>query len=395
MVVVGRMLATSGEALLGSLRSPVRTSSDLIKAAGVNKDIASRFLSALSKRDPMAVAYYMPGVESLRRLSRGAKSRSGDALAIKTFDAAISAFEEFLQDELGGRHALDAMASAWLPEARERFEFASRQMAFRASANLRGLECRTLVNAGLIAPGADADRYDAVALQGLIGIQRLRPAVSLTVATYDRRGDTAGRPNFTIDGRPIAGEELPHELLPAFSRGEPLDLRVVRRGSSAAFQLVGTALGASAAGDSFFGVYSPGLFRRWARFPGDRAAHMEVLEVPTQRLVLDVLLHEDVWPGRDPELLLYETCVRGTASVNEPARNPDRVDMLDTARLIGRGVDCCRVAETPRYLDLLHWTCEQRGWDQSKFRVYRCDARYPVVGVQYTMAFGLPERPTA
>src|SRR3569832_1079539 len=63
MVVVGKMLATSGEALIGSLRTPVRTSTDLTKAAGVNKDIASRFMSALAKRDPMAVAYYMPGVE--------------------------------------------------------------------------------------------------------------------------------------------------------------------------------------------------------------------------------------------------------------------------------------------------------------------------------------------
>lgn len=397
MVVVGRMLATSGEALLGSLKSPVRTSSDLIKAAGVNKDIASRFLAALSKRDPMAVAYYMPGVESLRRLSRGAKSRAGNAAAIKTFDHAIAAFEKFLQDELGGRHALDAMASAWLPEAREKFEFASRQMAFRASANLRGLECRTLMNTAFIAPpqpGADPDRYESVSLQGLIGMQRLRPAVSLTIATYDRRGDTAGRPNFTIDGRPITPlEESPSELLPQFGRGDPLDLRVVRKGSSAAFQLVGTALGASAAGDSFFGVYSPSLFRRWARFAGDHAAYMEVLEVPTQRLVLDMLLHDDVWPGLEPELRMYDTCVRGTASVNDPARDADRVDLLDSCRLIGRGIECCRVAETPRYLDLLRWTCEQRGWDPARFRVYRCDSRYPVVGVQYTMAFTLTERP--
>ena len=393
LVVVGKMLASSGEGLLTGLRSPIRTSSDLIKAAGVNKDIASRFLSALGKRDPVAVVYYMPGVESLRRISRGAKSRAGDAAAIKTFDHAISAFESFLQNDLGGRHALDAMASAWLPEARERFESASRQMAFRAAANLRGLECRALLNASLICPGADKERYDAVSVQGLIGMQRLRPAVSLTLATYDRRGDTAGRPNFTIDGRPISGEALPHELLPQFGRGDPLDLRVARVGSSAAFQLVGTALGASAASDSFFGVYSPGLFRRWARFAGDNAAYMEVLEVPTQRLVLDMLLHEDVWPGLEPELLLYDTCVRGTASTNDRARDVDRVDMLDTCRLIGRGVDCCRVAETPQYLDLLHWTCAQRGWDPGAFRVYRCDARYPVVGVQYTMAFHLQERP--
>lgn len=393
-MAVGQELAAASQAFLEGLATPVRTSGDLTKATGVNKDIAGRFLTALAKRDPLAVVYYMPGVESLRRLSHSARARVGSVETIRTFDRAIDAYEELLQDELGGRHALDAMASAWMPEARERFEAASRQMAFRAAANMRGLECRALLDAAFFHPGADPDRYDAISIQGLIGMQRLRPAVSLTIATYDRRGDTAGRPNFTIDGKPISeADDSAHELLPAFGRGDPLALRVVRKGSSAAFQLVGTALGASAAGDSFFGVYSPGIFRRWARFPGDIAHHSEILEVPTQRLVLDILLHPDVWPGVEPELMMYDTCVRGTASVNDRARDADRVDMLDSSRLIGTGIDCCRVAESPRYLEVLRWTCQQRGWDPEKFRVYRCDSRYPVVGVQYAMAFHLNEKP--
>src|SRR5205814_9824137 len=152
--------------------------------------------------------------------------------------------------------------------------------------------------------GAAPDRYDSVSIQGLIGMQRLRPTVTLTIATYDRLGDTAGRPSFTIDGKRITADDEAHELLPQFCRGDPVALHVVRQGSSSAFQLVSNALGAGAACDSHFGVYSPGLFRRWARFPGDKAAHSEVLEVPTQRLVLDILLHPDVWPGIDPELLM-------------------------------------------------------------------------------------------
>src|ERR1043166_5338915 len=63
VVAVGRELAAASQTLLDSLRTPVRTSSDLVKAAGVNKDIAGRFLTALAKRDPLAVVYYMPGVE--------------------------------------------------------------------------------------------------------------------------------------------------------------------------------------------------------------------------------------------------------------------------------------------------------------------------------------------
>jgi hypothetical protein len=387
VVAVGRALVAASEAFLAGLRQPTRTPADLVKTTGVNKDIASRFLMALAKRDPLAVVYYMPGVESLRRLSRGARARAADGAAVQRFELAISAFEELLQDDLGGRHALDAMASAWLPEARERFEAASRQMAFRAAANLRGLECQTLLNSVLFSPGAEEDRYDSVSIQGLIGMQRLRPGVHLTIATYDWLGDSAGRTSLTVDGQRIGGDESARELLTQFCRGDPLALRVARAGKLTKFQLVGEALGAGAASDAFFGVYVPGQMRRYAREGGQNGAHSEVLEVPTQRLVMDVLMHPDVWPGVEPELQMYDTCVRGTASVNDRARDADRVDMLDSLRLIGRGIECCRVAEGPKYLDVLRWTCEKRGWDPGSFRVYRLDSRYPVVGVQYAMVF--------
>lgn len=392
VVEVGKMLASAGDSFLAALRTPVRTSSDLVKAAGVNKDVAGRFLTALGKRDPLAVVYYMPGVESLRRLSRGAKSRAANPAAIRIFDDAVSAFEQFLQGELGGRHALDSMASAWLPEARERFEATSRQMAFRSMANLRGVECETSLNAALIHPGDDPDRYDSVDLQGLIGVRRLRPSVPLNIAMFQHWGDTAGRPALTVDGRKVE-EGGADELLRDFGRGDPLALRAMRHGSTTVYQLVGGALGAGTASDVYFGQYSPGLFRRWATRPDDIAAHMESTEVPTQRAVIDVLLHRDVWPGLEPDLMLYNTCVRGVALPYDRSRDIDRLDMLDTVRYLGQGVDCCRVAEVPRYIELLEWTCKQRGWDPGSFRVYRCDARYPVFGVQYAMAFHLQPRP--
>jgi len=395
-VVVGRMLAASGEMLIHGLRSPVRTSTDLVKAAGVNKDIASRFMGAIAKRDPMAVVYYMPGVESLRRLSRGARSRAADAEAVRAFERAVEAFEEFIKDELGGRHALDAMASAWLPEARERFEFASRQMAYRAAANLRGLECQTFIDVGFAHPGgagSSPDRYDAVVIQGACGVQRLRPAVPLMIATFDHRDDTAGRPSLSIDGRAIGKGSDVLEFLPRFGRGDPPALRVTRDESSTFYRLVDDGLGAGTASDLFFGQYVPGMYRRWARFPGDIAAQMEAMEMPSQRLVMDFLVHPEVWPGIEPELMVYNTMVRGVALPYDRTRDGDRFDLLEDMRCIGTGIECCRIGEAPRYVELLKWTCEQRGWDPSCFRVYRCDSRYPVVGMQYTLAFRLNERP--
>ena len=394
VAAIGRMLASAGAAYLSTLRSPVRTSSDLVRAANVNKDVANRFMMALGKQDPLAVVYYMPGVEALRRLSRAARDPSADPAAVRAFDDAIAAFERFLQDELGGRHALDAIASAWLPEARERFESASRQMIFRGTANLRGVECQSMIDAVIIHPGGDPDRFDSVSISGVIGVRRLRPSVPLRIATFASLGATAGRPWFTSDGRP-ASDEAPMEVLPRFGRGEPPPMRIARYGSCIAYEIVGEALGAATAADAVFGQYTPGSFRRWARKPGDAISLLHILEVPAQRLVMDVLLHPEVWPGREPELSFFDTTIRGYALPDDPSRAADRMELVDTVRRIGTGVECCRIAEMPRYVDLLRWACEQRGWNPSAFRVYRLDGRYPPCGVQYVVSFRQDERPAS
>lgn len=390
IVVVGQHLATSGKALLGSLQVSGRNSSELIKAAGVNKDIASRFLAALGKRDPVAVAYFMPGVDSLRRISKGAV-RSENSSEVREFNSAVTSYESFLRDVLGGRHALDAMASAWLPEARERFESASRQMAFRANANLRGVECETILNANLIHPGADPERFDAVQLSGFMNLRRLKPTVPLTLATFDHRDDTSGVPTMTIDGRSIPNDGSLEEFLPQFGTCPESSIRVLHAGKSSFYQLVDQNLGVETASDMVFGQYSQRMFRKWARYSGDISAIMESVEVPAQQLVLDVLVHKDVWSDIEPQLMVYNTYTRGTALPYDHSRDIDRVDLLDAVRSIGTGIDCCRAAAVPRYLDLLRWTCEQRGWNPENFRVFHCDSRYPPVGMQYTIAFTLVE----
>lgn len=392
-MVVGRMLIDAGQEFLGALKAPVRTSTDLVKAAGVNKDVAGRFLAAMGKRDPLAVVYYMPGVESLRRLSRGARSRSPNPVAINAFDEAIATFEQFLEDEIGGRHALDAMASAWLPEARERFESASRQMVFRAAANLRGVECEAEVSTLMLHPSGEPDRFDGVELFGLVGLRRLRPSVPLPLMTHQLMDNVADRRMLSVDGRTLDGRDDADVLLPRFGRGDPLAVRASRAGSSVTYQLVGEGLGAERASDVFTGRFIPAYHSRWATKGAPYAGTCVVPDVPTRRLVADVLLHPDVWPSRDPELMFYETAGRGMASPNDASRDADRLDLLDSVRRVGSGIECCRVAEAPRYVDLLRWVCEERGWDPGCFRVYRCDSKYPVYSVQYTMAFRRDEGP--
>ena len=84
----------------------------------------------------------------------------------------------------------------------------------------------------------------------------------------------------------------------------------------------------------------------------------------------------------------------GVADVNDRSRDVDRLDLVETIHGLGAGTAPLRVAQIPRYVDLLRHVFERMGWDEEGFRTYRCQVEYPVYGSQVVMAFDPPDRAT-
>src|SRR5690606_20737300 len=120
-----------------------------------------------------------------------------------------------------------------------------------------------------------------------------------------------------------------------------------------------------------------GLHRAF-RSPGEsRTAGVAAnVEPACQDIVLDVLLHDSVWPDVQPELRIFDTIVRGLAHPANPVRQADRLDMLESVVFLGRGRHTFRVAEIPRYTELIGFVCDRAGWDTERLRGYRCKIRY-------------------
>jgi hypothetical protein len=108
---------------------------------------------------------------------------------------------------------------------------------------------------------------------------------------------------------------------------------------------------------------------------------------PVKLLHFDMLLHEDAYAGCEPQLLLYDTAVEGMASVNDDARDVDRLDLLESLTMLGRHASFWAFAELPAYLSMLRFACEKMDWDLHRFRGYRTRIQYPVHGLQACMAF--------
>ena len=98
-------------------------------------------------------------------------------------------------------------------------------------------------------------------------------------------------------------------------------------------------------------------------------------------------MHEDLYSGQDPALRLYDASFEGVASPNDPTRDIDQIDMIESITSLGKGVRGFRSSEIGRYGELVGHVLERTGFDGSRMRGYRCRVDYPLYGSQVVMMF--------
>ena len=175
ITAVGRGLSRTLQKVLGALTAAPGRPNELAAYLDLNRDIAGRVLRASALSNPLQVANVVPGPEPLRRFARAAARRGVDRIIVDEAIAAIDRFDRLIRDEAGTRAGLNAIISASVPVARERFEIASRQAAFKGMSQLRGVSGELWLSSTLVWPASDPMHHDVVMLHGSLGMQRLRP----------------------------------------------------------------------------------------------------------------------------------------------------------------------------------------------------------------------------
>jgi hypothetical protein len=393
---VGSELARAVRAVIDAVPGGPNGPADLARTLGIDKVLASRLLKAARNRDPMAALYHMPGPDPLRRVLRGASSRGVPKELLAGAKQAVDQFETLIRREAGDRSALAAMISAWLPEARAEFELRRKQTAFRAMSELKGSAMETSLATVVLHPSEDQTHLDVIWIFGLFGLRRLRAGCTVRFASRRLTRDDAGRLPRTLDGVPVDGFD--GLRLEEFCSSPPAKLRVERTGEVVHYTLGDDAFGPRSATDLVFvEVNRAELGRYIPASEGRRRYVFAEVSTPVRLLVFDALLHEDVFPGVDPGLYIYDTAFEGVADVNDRARDGDRLDLRESIQPLGQGIARFRTTEVPRYAELLRHVCSKLGWDGERFRGYRCRIDYPIYGTQVAMAFEAPpeQRPAS
>jgi hypothetical protein len=336
----------------------------------------------------------MPGPEPLRRLATAAGKKGVSSELVADLQEAVDQFDELIRNEAGDRSALDAILAAWLPEARAEFELRRKQAAFRAMSQLKGQAADTYVSTAFIHPSADGEHLDVVWIIGLLGLQKLRPGGAVKFATRRVSGEDAPRRPCTLDGVPVEGFD--GLRLDAFCSNPPADLVVNRVRDVVHYTWAEEGFGPRSATDLVFAEVNFAELPRYVPAERKRKRHVFAeINSPSKLLVFDALVHEDVFGGGDPSLHIYDTSFEGIADVNDPRRDIDRLDLLESIQPLGKGISKFRVGEVPWYSDLLRLVCAKLNWDGDRFRAWRTRIDYPIYGTQVAIAFDTTPPPSA
>lgn len=389
VTALGRSLSGSLTRLLDAAPGRPQGPVQLARALGVDKVLASRVIRAAGSRDPVSALRFMPGPAPLRRLAEAAGSRGVPSALVSELQHAVDGFEDLIRTEAGDRSGLDAMLASWLPEARGEFELRRKQSVFRAMSQLLGKCADTELAVAIFHPTHDGKRITVVWVTGFLGLQRLRPEVSVRFASRRVGALAAGetpRTLLSLDGKPAAGiEDL---CLPQYCTSPMPRLESRRVDDVVHYVLAEPAYGPRSRLDLVYAELTPAELPRFVeRKPGRKRHVFAEVSVPAERLEFDVLIHRDLLGATAPELHIYDTAFEGIASVNDRSRDMDRLELHETLQPMGAGLGRLRLASAPWNVELLDGICRTQGWDSQSLHAFRTSVDYPLYGSQVTVAW--------
>lgn len=389
---LGAQLMAVVDAAGGAEMGPQR----LAEAVGVDKVLASRVLKALRGEDPIARLHHLPGPDPLSRFVRSGRRRLG--LEVATVQPVLAVVEEFrsvLATEWGNRSALTSLLAAWSPEVRAEFELRRKQAAWRAMSELLGSTADVDLSAVILKPAADPARLDVTWVMGLIGLHRLRPGIPVKATTRRIVPEHAKRRPMGLNGRPLeglAGGRMGGEL-DQFCQARPGHFVARRTGDLLQYTLSSDDYGADSAVDVLLAeVNHAEMPASVQRGSGRRGWVYADAPIPSRKLILDVMVHRDVYPGAEPELLLYDTSVHGVADINDRTRDVDRLDLVEEIRSIGPADGDLSIREFASYSPMIHHVFNGLDQDPADFQVHRVEIDYPLHGMQVAVGFEAPAR---
>jgi hypothetical protein len=374
VVRLSSRLTTSVRAVIDSSPFAGLGPIEVARILRVDKTLVSRLMAALRADDSLASLNQLPGAVPIRQFLRAAREHGAKQRAVEAAERELQSFEHELQRTFGTRSRLDAMLADTLPEARRRHQVAARQAVYRGMALVKGssidLECITWV----VHPSRKSPKQvDILILAGFVGVRRMRPTAQIRLASRHARP------------HPDAGAKL----LKEFCRPADLSIEDSREADFVFYEISSRLLRRDHAADVFLTEFLRGTDpidhrtdKRRIRVFGDAVGQA------TKRLMLNILVHQDAWPGCDFSVTAFDTALRGMVDLPNKDRESDRLSLDSEVVRTQATREALRSSPIPNYERILRHLTTEQNWKledsrgAATFRMFSVDLLYPLYGAE-------------
>ncbi len=380
------VLTNFRNAILGIVRStmaPPINGQELENALGIDKTLAWKVASMASATSPFDVARHIPGRSAINIIIR-AGERTGIKLEVlERVRDAYADYEELMRQHAGDRASLEMMLITHAQNERAKATHEYRKAAYRANSFLFGIQSQATFRTYMLQPSNEhAGMFDMISLRGHIGIRRIRNDAPWTVHR-SRVTDDTGSPITFQSAQPLDPSietdigTPPVPWMPKFcSQPLPNINRVSQRKGHIHCDILNGEVGNQAMTSCVLGEIVTGLASS-SSSPGNETVELAMkADMPTELLVLDQYIHQDLVNFAQPKLNVYSELTGPTPPISNAASR-HRIPMDEHPQYLGEGVASAYSPKMPQYPDLIRDAFEYSQWSADKFIVHRTIIKYP------------------
>jgi hypothetical protein len=343
---------------------------ELARKLRIDKTLASRVLTALRTRDALAALSSLPGTVPLRQFVRAARAHGATVAAAQAAEQAVAEFERGLQRSFGTRTRLDAVLSDCMPLTRRKHLETARQSVYRGMAFIRGVSFDLSSTTWIVHPSTrDPAKVDIQVVAAFAGIRRIRPSARVQLVSTH-----AGSP-------PEADAAIVRE----FCEPQGLSVEVTREGKLTLYEIASLPVARDAAADIVLSEMLPAAADRDRPAGKGTIGYGDVVAHASRRLLMNIVVHRDAWPGCDFSLHAYDNAGRGFAAPGPLLWSADRLDLEAPVTRSDVTPAVLRSSPVPRYHELLTHITGPLGWNLAEFRQFSCEIVYPIYGSHVTL----------
>jgi len=395
--VLARCRAALAE-IVAALPGDVQRSQDLARALGVDKKLAWRVMNVVQSTDLFEAAQHLPGRSGVRIVLDAARSRNVPGTALNAVVEALDGYERLVEVHAGDKASLELMLSTHARQGRERIDLEHRRAAFRANSYLWGIQAKAIFRSYILHPSTDADLFDFVSVRGFVDLRRIR-AHTPWVIHKTKVVDDDGRQRRNVSAQlldPAAGEPDDPMAVPwltQFCSKPPPPVRRVAAGpGDVHYEIMSGSVGNTGLSTCVLGSIVRAAAPRYCEPQNDCVELVIRANLPAERLVLDQIVHRDLFGDLPPTLTVYSE-LTGETPPHAMADARQEVPVSETATYLGRGPAVMHAPGIPRYTAMMEFALQRAGWDPAQFLVHRVEMPYPPIPSAVVLNTPLPERP--